>query len=140
VQPKPGTCAGGDLNWGSPQGIHKAIHSFSGAPRCVHKNEAVYINKETTLLSVQMYFTGGFKLQVGWNQVLPTILGLTAHKLTGLLQARIRGHFSATVCKDKKDAYILTCTDCSTVKPGIVESNSINVRCVTRETEWQIVT
>jgi hypothetical protein len=66
--------------------------------------------------------------------------GLKAQKLTGLLQSRIRGHFSGMACKDKRDAYLSTCTDCSTVKPAIVESNSMNVRCVKRETEWQIVT
>jgi len=66
--------------------------------------------------------------------------GLKALKLTELLQARMRGHFSGMVCKDKRDAYLPTCTDCSTVKPAIVESNNMNVRCVTRETEWQIVT
>ena len=66
--------------------------------------------------------------------------GLKALKLTGSLQAKIRAHFSAMACKQKKDAYILTCTDCSIVKPAIVESNSINVRYVTRKTEWQIAT
>ena len=76
VQPQPGTCAGGDLYWVSPQGIHRDIHLFSGAPRCVHKNEVLYINKESTLLSVQMYFTGVSKLQVEQKHVLPTILGL----------------------------------------------------------------
>jgi hypothetical protein len=60
--------------------------------------------------------------------------GLKAQKLTGLLQARIRGHFSGMVCQDKRDAYLPTSTDCSPVKPTIVESNNMNVRCVTRET------
>lgn len=50
------------------------------------------------------------------------------------------GDTNGIVCQDKRDAYLPICTDCSTVKPAIVESNSMNVRCVTRETEWQIVT
>lgn len=55
--------------------------------------------------------------------------GFKALKLTELLQARIRGHFSGMVCKDTRDAYLPICTDCSTVKPTIVESNNMNVRC-----------
>jgi hypothetical protein len=57
-KPQPGTSAGGDSNWGPPQGRNKDIHVFTGPSRGVNKNEAPHINKDSTPFSVLMYFTG----------------------------------------------------------------------------------
>jgi len=56
--------SGGLPNWGPPQGRNTNIHPFVGPAKGVKKSEDTHINKDSSPLSVLMFFTEIFHLLV----------------------------------------------------------------------------
>ena len=55
---------GGLTPWGLPQGRNTNVHPFVSPAKGVKKNEAPHINKDSSPLSVLMFFTETFHLLV----------------------------------------------------------------------------
>jgi hypothetical protein len=68
VEPQAAT-SGGLPTWGPPQGRNTNIHPFVGPGKGVNKSEAPHINKNSSPLSVLMFFTEIFHLLVEQTNV-----------------------------------------------------------------------
>ena len=63
-KPQAATSGGGLPPWGLPQGRNTNVHPFAGPAKGVKKSEAPHINKDSSPLSVLMFFTEIFHVLV----------------------------------------------------------------------------
>jgi len=63
-KPQAATSGGGLPPWGPPQGRNTNVHPFIGPAKGVKKSEAPHINKDSSPLSVLMFFTEIFHMLV----------------------------------------------------------------------------
>jgi hypothetical protein len=56
-KPQATTSGGGLPSWGPPQGRNTNVHPFVGPAKVVKKSEAPHMIKDTSPLSVLMFFT-----------------------------------------------------------------------------------
>jgi hypothetical protein len=76
MQPQTGTSAGEDSIWGLPKRRCTAAKLSTVALRGINKNETPSISKDSTLLSVLMFYYTGV-INRWWNKpVSSTVLGL----------------------------------------------------------------